>query len=84
MAVFFRVGPIAVAVFEVDAKVFDRFAPQFFAHAIVNRVGQPGAFVLFARALGLVLQKRTPARWLRPIDSGSSFGAGQIERSRKA
>ena len=42
VAVFFGVGPDAVAVLEVDAEVFDRLARELFDDAGANRVGEPG------------------------------------------
>ena len=38
--VFFGVGTRAVAVFEIDSEIFDRFAREFFTHALVNRRGK--------------------------------------------
>src|SRR5262245_50668474 len=37
--VFFLIGSVAVAVFEVDAKVFDRLARQFFGNALPDFLG---------------------------------------------
>ena len=36
VAVLFVRGPVAIAVFEVDAKIFHRLAPEFFRHAVVD------------------------------------------------
>ena len=38
VAVFLRVGAIAVAIFEIEPEIFHRFAPQFFDDPIVNLV----------------------------------------------
>ncbi len=40
MSVFFRIGPIAVTVFEIEAKIFDWFALQFFHDAIEDFLRQ--------------------------------------------
>src|SRR5687767_4393551 len=57
VTVFFLIGSIAVAVFEVDAKVFNRLALKFLRHSAVDCVGQPRSLLLFARPLGVVVQK---------------------------
>jgi hypothetical protein len=40
VAVFLFVRAVAVAVFEIDPVVLDRFAPQLFNHACVHQIGQ--------------------------------------------
>jgi hypothetical protein len=42
VAVLFGIGPIAVAVFEIQTKILDRLAPQLIAGAFVDAVGQRG------------------------------------------
>jgi hypothetical protein len=34
--VLFRVGPVAVAVFEVEPKIFHGFAPKFLDDPVIN------------------------------------------------
>ena len=43
--VFFRIGPISIAILEINAEILDRLALQFFQHAAVNRLGHPGGAI---------------------------------------
>ena len=93
MAIFFCIGTIAVAVFKVDAKIFDRFAPQFFVNAVVNGVGQPHRFVFLPNDVGVVFQSaRKPSlssvdsvvarrRAVRALSRNNEVGSKLIERA---
>ena len=54
--VLFVVRPVAIAIFKVDAKILDRFAPKFLVNTVVDRVCQPGRFILPAHALRIGLE----------------------------
>ena len=57
VSIFFVVGTVAITIFKIDTEVFDRLALKFLADSPVDRVSQPCSFILFAYALGFVLQK---------------------------
>ena len=52
VTVFFIVRTIAITVFEIDAKIFNWFRLQLFDDPAIDGMGEPGALLLFARALG--------------------------------
>ena len=56
MSIFFCVGSIPVAVFEIDSEILDRFSFQLLLHARVDRVRQPRSFVIFAHTLRIGIQ----------------------------
>ena len=51
MTIFFRIGTIAVAIFEIDPKIFDRLAFQFLLDPGVNRVREPGRRIVYAHTI---------------------------------
>ena len=62
MPVFFRIRPVAIAVFKIDAKVLDWFALKFPLHARIICMGQPGGFVLFANRIRICFETMSKAR----------------------
>ena len=56
MPVFFRVRPIAIAVFEIDPEILDWFAAYFFVYSRVNCVREPRRLVVFTHRLRVTLQ----------------------------
>ena len=54
--VFFVIGPVSITVFEVDTEIFDWFAMELFADAVVDGVGEPRGAVLAARGFGSLFQ----------------------------
>ena len=79
MAVFFRVGTIAIAVFKVDAEILDRFSLQFFLHARVDGMRQPRSPMLFARRVGIARQLRFQVLGVAE-HVGQLLDIGQAER----
>ena len=61
MAVFFRIGPVAVSIFKIDAKILDWLALKFLLHARVNCMGQPGSLVLFANRIRICFEAMSEA-----------------------
>ena len=77
--VLFLVGPVAIAVLEIDAVVFHRLAQQLFAHAPVNRVGHPGRLVGAADGIRIVLDDLTQVGDFR-FSCRQCLGAWQAQR----
>ncbi len=86
--VFFRVGTISVAILEIDPEILDRLALQFFEHAAVDRLRQPGGAIFapqfFRRFRELPLGRgRLLAGFWQRLGSRQSDRAREGERIRR-
>ncbi len=86
--VFFGVGTIPVAVFEVDAKIFDGLTLEFFEHSSINRVRQPRGPIFgpefFGRSSESPLQRNCFTRGGRQhFSSRQSHGTREGKRMRR-
>ena len=50
------VGPITIAVFEIDPEIFDRLTTYFFVYPRINCVREPRCFVLFTHGRCVIFQ----------------------------
>jgi hypothetical protein len=74
VAIFFLIGPAAVAIFKIDSIVLDGLAPELFTNALINGVREPGRVLLTLRVLW--------SGFDGPGESGNRFGGmWQLVRS---